>query len=58
MAQAAIRYALMKPQVSTVLVGFSAADQIDEAASASGVGPLPADQLLRIEALYATDFAS
>ncbi len=39
--QAAIRFALMKPEVSTVLVGFSNNAQIDEAAACSGAGPLP-----------------
>jgi aryl-alcohol dehydrogenase-like predicted oxidoreductase len=56
MAQAAIRYALNKPQVSTVLVGFSEAAQIEEAARASGQAPFPEDDLRRIESLYATAF--
>lgn len=57
MVQAAIRWALMKTQISTVLVGFSEVSQIDEAARASGRGPLPDEDLRRIEALYATDFS-
>jgi aryl-alcohol dehydrogenase-like predicted oxidoreductase len=56
MAQAAIRYALTKPEVSTVLVGFSSVDQVDEAAAASGQGPLDQADLEQIEGLYATDF--
>lgn len=56
MAQAAICYALAKPQVSTVLVGFSHVSQIDEAAGASGRGPLPDADLARIEALYPSNF--
>lgn len=56
MAQAAIQYALMKPAVSTVLVGFSEVGQIGEACGASGRGPLSEDDLRRIESLYATDF--
>ena len=39
--RAAIRFAFMKPEVSTVLVGFSNNAQIDEAAACSGAGPLP-----------------
>jgi aryl-alcohol dehydrogenase-like predicted oxidoreductase len=56
MAQAAIRYALTKPEVSTVLVGFSSVDHVDEAAAASGRGPLAAADLGQIEELYTTDF--
>jgi aryl-alcohol dehydrogenase-like predicted oxidoreductase len=56
MAQAAIRYALTKPQVSTVLVGFSSIEQVEEAATASGQGPLSSADLGQIEELYGTDF--
>jgi aryl-alcohol dehydrogenase-like predicted oxidoreductase len=52
LAQAAIRFALSKPQVSTVLVGFSEMDQIDEAVQASNQGPLTAPELQRIEGAY------
>ncbi|MEA2639406.1 MAG: hypothetical protein QOF51_800, partial [Chloroflexota bacterium] len=57
MAQAAVRFALTKPQVSTVLVGFSNAAQIDEAAQASGAGPLADADLRKIEELYASVLA-
>jgi aryl-alcohol dehydrogenase-like predicted oxidoreductase len=56
MAQTAIRYALMNPGVSGVLVGFSRLSHIDEAVAAQEMGPLSADALKRLDALYATDF--
>ena len=56
MTQAAIRFALARPRISTVLVGFSHVSQIDEAAAASGAGPLPAEDLAGIERLYRNDF--
>ncbi len=52
MAQAAIRFALAKPEISSVLVGFSDLSQIEEAVAASAMGPLPAATLGRIEGLY------
>jgi L-glyceraldehyde 3-phosphate reductase len=52
LAQAAIRFALAKPQVSTVLVGFSESGQIDEAVQACKQGSLTASELQRIEGAY------
>ena len=56
LTQAAIRFALMKPQVSTVLVGFSNVEHIDEAAACSGAGGLPEDAMARLRKLWDTDF--
>lgn len=56
LTQAAIRYALGDPRVGSVLVGFSALDQVAEAAAAADGQRLSEDDLARIEALYATDF--
>ena len=56
MAQAAIRYALMNPGVSGVLVGFSLLSHIDEAVAAGDMGPLGAEALEKLDAMYATDF--
>jgi aryl-alcohol dehydrogenase-like predicted oxidoreductase len=58
LTQAAVRFVLGDPRVSVVLVGFSALDQIAEAASAADGQRLSADDLARIEALYATDFVA
>lgn len=56
MPQIAIRFALANPGVSGVLVGFSTLEHIDEAVAASEKGPLPANMLQKLEALYASDF--
>src|SRR4029077_6488444 len=44
LAQAAIRFGLMKSEVSTVLVGFSNTAHIDEALACSGAGGLSQDE--------------
>ena len=54
--QVAIRFALMNPRVSTVLVGFSEFSQIDEAVAAVGRDGFTEQQLAQLEALYETDF--
>ena len=56
--QAATRFALMKPEVSTVLVGFSNNAQIDEAAGCSGAGPLPEAAMAELRNLWDSDFGS
>lgn len=56
LTQAAIRFALMKPQVSTVLVGFSNLDHIEEAVACSGAGGLSQNALARLRQLWDTDF--
>ncbi len=56
--QAAIRFALMKPEVSTVLVGFSNNAQIDEAVACSGADPLPEAAIAELREMWDTDFAS
>jgi len=56
LTQTAIRFALMKPEVSTVLVGFSNTRHIDEAAACSGVGELSNEELAKLKELWRTDF--
>lgn len=56
LTEAAIRFALMKPEVSTVLVGFSNTAHIDEAVSCSGAGGLSDAALARLRGLWQTDF--
>ena len=56
--EAAIRFALMKPEVSTVLVGFSNTAHIDQAVSCSGAGALPPETMERLEKLWETDFGN
>jgi L-galactose dehydrogenase/L-glyceraldehyde 3-phosphate reductase len=57
LTQAAIRFALRDARVGVVLVGFSATDQVAEAAAASDGQELSSDDLARVEELYASDFA-
>ncbi len=54
--RAAIRFAFMKPEVSTVLVGFSNNAQIDEAAACSGAGPLPEAAMAGLREVWERDF--
>ena len=56
--QAAIRFALMKPEVGTVLVGFSNNAQIDEAVACSGAGPLPEGAIAGLREIWDNDFNS
>lgn len=54
--QAAIRFALMNREISTVLVGFSSPSQIEEAAGCSTNEPFPRKLLEKLQGLWATDF--
>ncbi|HEX9146566.1 MAG TPA: aldo/keto reductase [Candidatus Binatia bacterium] len=56
LTQAAIRFGLMNPKVSTVLVGFSNTTHIDEAVACSGAPGLPDEQMAKIRNLWETDF--
>jgi aryl-alcohol dehydrogenase-like predicted oxidoreductase len=56
LTQAAIRFGLMKSEVSTVLVGFSNTTHIDEAVGCSGAGGLSQDTVAKLRELWDTDF--
>jgi aryl-alcohol dehydrogenase-like predicted oxidoreductase len=56
LTRAAIRFALMKPEVSTVLVGFSNTSHVDEAVACSGASGLSQGAVAKIRELWATDF--
>ncbi|MBI2358048.1 MAG: aldo/keto reductase [Deltaproteobacteria bacterium] len=56
LTRAAIRFALMKPEASTVLVGFSNAAHIEEAVACSGAGGLSEEAMARLPRLWDTDF--
>ncbi|MGE5305542.1 MAG: aldo/keto reductase [Alphaproteobacteria bacterium] len=58
LTQAAIRFGLMNPKVSTVLVGFSNTAHIDEAVACSGAPALLDEQLAKVKQLWETDFAT
>src|SRR5439155_18409446 len=52
LAQAAVRFILMEPGVTTVLGGFSDTDQLEEITAASGAGPLGEDLMRRVESAW------
>lgn len=54
--QAAVRFALMHQYVSTVLVGFSNIEQIDEAVSCSGKDLISNSVIERLMNLWSTNF--
>ena len=57
LAQAAMRFVLMHEEVSCALVGFSGEEQLDEALSCVGVGPLEEDEMERLKRIWENDFA-
>lgn len=56
LSQAGIRFALDHPNVSTVLVGFSSLEQIENAAACSECGPFSRSALEHLRKLWDTDF--
>ncbi|HEX5023168.1 MAG TPA: aldo/keto reductase [Candidatus Binatia bacterium] len=56
LTQAAIRFGLMNPKVSTVLVGFSNTTHVDEAVACSGAPGLSADQMAAVRKLWEIGF--
>jgi aryl-alcohol dehydrogenase-like predicted oxidoreductase len=56
LTQAAIRFGLSHPNVSTVLVGFSNTRHIDEAAACSGAPAFSDDVIAKMKKLWETDF--
>ena len=56
LTQAAIRFGLMKREVSTVLVGFSNTTHIDEAVACSGAPGLSDDAMAKLKKLWEADF--
>lgn len=56
LTQAAIRFGLMNPYMSTVLVGFSNPTHVDDAVACSGAPALGEEQMARLRELWRTDF--
>ena len=56
LTQIAIRFGLMNPKVSTVLVGFSNTTHVDDAVACSGAGALSGDQMGKLDNLWKRDF--
>jgi len=46
----AFRFVIAHPAVTTMLVGYSTLDQLEQAAAAVNKGPLPEETLLRLRA--------
>lgn len=55
-AQVALRFVLSNPQVSCAIIGSAELQHIDEALAAAAMGPLPAQVLAKLDALYRSDF--
>jgi len=55
-AQVALRFVLSNPDVSCAIIGSAELSHVDEALQAAAMGPLPADVLARLDALYQNDF--
>lgn len=53
LVEAALRFALTSPAVSTVLLGYSSLEQLEYAAAAVAKGPLSAEALARLPMLWA-----
>jgi L-galactose dehydrogenase/L-glyceraldehyde 3-phosphate reductase len=48
LVEAAIRFTLSKPEISTAMVGTASLDQLEQAVTAANRGPLPAAALERL----------
>jgi D-threo-aldose 1-dehydrogenase len=55
-AQVALRFVLSNPDVSCAIIGSAEPQHVDDALQAAAMGPLPADVLARLDALYQSDF--
>ncbi len=55
-AQAALRFALVKRDISSRVLGISDLAQLDAAVAAVEMGPLPSEAIGRLETLWANDF--
>lgn len=53
-AQAALRFGLASPLLSTIVVGIGEPEHLDQALGAVEMGPLPSDAIKALEALRAT----
>lgn len=56
LTQAAIRFGLMNPKISTVLVGFSNTTHIDEAVACSAAPALSEEEMAKVRKLWNSDF--
>ena len=52
LVEASIRFALSKPEVSTVLVGYSSMDHLEQSVDYAAKGPLPAEAMSRLPEVW------
>lgn len=57
LAQAAMRFVLMRDEVSCALVGFSGEEQLAEALAGADADPLRGDEMQELKKIWANDFA-
>jgi aryl-alcohol dehydrogenase-like predicted oxidoreductase len=53
LVEASMRFAWSKPEMSTVLVGYSSLEHLDQAITAAARGRLPAEAMRRLEQAWA-----
>ena len=53
MVEASLRFALTNPGVSSVLVGYSSMDHLEQSVAIAARGPLPADAMARLPEVWA-----
>jgi len=55
-AQIALRFSLANPDIACVVVGLETPEHLEEAIAAEGAGPLAAETIARLDAVYASGF--
>jgi aryl-alcohol dehydrogenase-like predicted oxidoreductase len=58
MAQAAIRFLLADPGITTALGGFTAPEHVDDLAAASGMPPLSEEEMARVTMIWRANFGA
>jgi L-galactose dehydrogenase/L-glyceraldehyde 3-phosphate reductase len=56
-AQTALRFSLANPDLACVVIGLAEPSHLEEAIAAEAVGPLPAQAIAKLEAVYARGFS-
>ena len=56
-AQTALRFSLANPDLACVVIGLGEPLHLEEAIAAEAMGPLPAEAIAKLEAVYARGFA-
>lgn len=55
-AQTALRFALANPDLACIVIGLAEPSHLEEAIAAQARGPLPAEAIAKLEAVYANGF--